>query len=330
MDESRNISRRDAIRLGVGVGVALSVQGPAAFAAAARPATLRAGQASGPLITRPIPSSGERLPIVGMGTARNYEQPSPADMPQLREVIREFPVLGGRVLDTAPAYGRAESVVGDLMAELGNRDQYFIATKVSLGGRGGGGGDGAAAAANASLARSLERLRTDRLDLMQIWNMSQPDVLLPIINEWKAAKKVRYTGITTSSDRQYEGLEEFMRKYQTDFIQVDFAIDNRNAQDRILPLAADRGFGVLINLPFGRGRPFQKVQGKPLPGWAKEIDCVDWSQVFLKYIVSHPAVTCVIPGTEKVEYLRLNLGAARGRLPDAALRKRIEQDFDAL
>src|SRR5581483_6179631 len=263
MDESRNISRRDAIRLGVGVGVALSVQGPAAFAAAARPATLRAGQASGPLITRPIPSSGERLPIVGMGTARNYEQPSPADMPQLREVIREFPVLGGRVLDTAPAYGRAESVVGDLMAELGNRDQYFIATKVSLGGRGGGGGDGAAAAANASLARSLERLRTDRLDLMQIWNMSQPDVLLPIINEWKAAKKVRYTGITTSSDRQYEGLEEFMRKYQTDFIQVDFAIDNRNAQDRILPLAADRGFGVLINLPFGRGRPFQKVQGKP-------------------------------------------------------------------
>jgi aryl-alcohol dehydrogenase-like predicted oxidoreductase len=328
MEDSKGISRREAIRLGVGAGVALAFQRTGAFAAPLAGGGRTVYQ-PGTLITRAIPSSGELLPIVGIGTARNYEQPTPADMPQLREVIREFPLMGGRVLDTAPAYGRAESVVGELMAELGNRDKYFIATKVSLGGRGGGGGGGAPEA-NASLERSLERLRTDRIDLMQIWNMSQPNVLLPIIDEWKAARKVRYTGITTSSDRQYEGLEEFMKSHKVDFIQVDFAIDNRNAQDRILPLAADRGFGVLINLPFGRGRPFQKVQGKPLPGWAKDIDCVDWSQVFLKYIVSHPAVTCVIPGTEKVEYLKLNLGAARGRLPDAALRKRMEQDFDAL
>ncbi|MEA3246352.1 MAG: aldo/keto reductase [Gemmatimonadota bacterium] len=323
------MSRRDAIRLGVGAGIALSLDRTGAFAAPNAASGLSSGAQGGALITRAIPSSGERLPIVGMGTARNYEQPAPADIPPLREVIREFPVMGGRVLDTAPAYGRAESVVGDLMAELGNRDRYFIATKVSLGGRGGGGGGGAPAA-NASLDRSLERLHTDRIDLMQIWNMSQPDVLLPVIDEWKAAKKVRYTGITTSSDRQYEGLEEFMKAHKTDFIQIDFAIDNRNAQERILPLAADRGFAVLINLPYGRGRPFQKVQGKPLPGWAGDIDCVDWSQVFLKYIVGHPAVTCVIPGTEKVEYLKLNLGAAAGRLPDAAMRKRIEQDFDAL
>jgi aryl-alcohol dehydrogenase-like predicted oxidoreductase len=225
------------------------------------------------------------------------------------------------------------------MAELKNRDKYFIATKVSLGGRGGrgarggGGGGGAAGgseAANASLEQSLSRFHTDHIDLMQIWNMSSPDVLLPILDEWKAAKKIRYTGITTSSDQQYEGLETFMTTKKADFIQIDFAIDNRNAQERILPLAADRGMGVLINLPFGRGRPFQKVAGKPLPGWAKDIDCTDWSQVFLKYIVSHPAVTCVIPGTEKVEYLALNLGAAKGRLPDAAMRRRIEQDFDAL
>jgi aryl-alcohol dehydrogenase-like predicted oxidoreductase len=328
MEDSKGISRREAIRRGVGAGVALAFQRTGAFAAPLAGGGPTARQ-PGTLITRAIPSSGELLPIVGIGTARNYEQPTPADMPQLREVIREFPLMGGRVLDTAPAYGRAESVVGELMAELGNRDKYFIATKVSLGGRGGGGGGGAPEA-NASLERSLERLRTDRIDLMQIWNMSQPNVLLPIIDEWKAARKVRYTGITTSSDRQYEELEEFMKSHKVDFIQVDFAIDNRNAQDRILPLAADREFGVLINLPFGRGRPFQKVQGKPLPGWAKDIDCVDWSQVFLKYIVSHPAVTCVIPGTEKVEYLKLNLGAARGRLPDAALRKRMEQDFDAL
>ena len=283
----------------------------------------------GALIQRAIPSSGERVPIVGIGTARNYENPTPEQIAPLRDVIRRFPEMGGRVLDTAPSYGRAETVVGDLMKELGNRDKYFIATKVSLGGRGGGGGQGPEAA-TASLERSLSRFATDRIDLMQIWNMSQPDVLLPLLNEWKAAKKIRYTGVTTSSDGQYGAVESLMTSQKLDFIQIDFAIDNRNAQDRILPLAADRGFAVLVNLPFGRGRPFQKVQGKPLPGWAKDIDCADWSQVFLKYVVSHPAVTCAIPGTEKVEYLQLNLGAARGRLPDAAMRKRIEADFDAM
>jgi aryl-alcohol dehydrogenase-like predicted oxidoreductase len=349
-DAPHPMSRRDALKIGAGAGLALTFAGVDAFGVPVAPAGGRAVPAATPmrqaaLITRPIPSSGERLPIVGMGTARNYEQPAPDQIPPLRDVIREFPVMGGRVLDTAPAYGRAESVVGDLMAELKNRDRFFIATKVSLGGRGGGGRRGggapggggvtaeaanAANAANASLAQSLARLRTDRVDLMQIWNMSQPEVLLPIIDEWKAAGKVRYTGITTSSDRQYEGLETFMKSRKADFIQIDFAIDNRTAQERILPLAADRGMAVLINLPFGRGRPFQKVQGKPLPGWAKDIGCTDWSQVFLKYIVGHPAVTCVIPGTEKVEYLKLNLGAGRGALPDAVLRKRMEADFDAL
>ena len=325
-EQGNGLSRRDALKVGVGAGLALALGGRTASAA---PALSFVPLQAGGLIERAIPSSGERVPIIGMGTARNYEQPTPDDIPPLRDVIRRFPEMGGRVLDTAPSYGRAEVVVGELMAELKNRDKYFIATKVSLGGRGGGGGGGAEAA-TASLERSLARFGTDRLDLMQIWNMSQPDVLLPILDDWKAAGKIRYTGITTSSDRQYRGLETFMTSRKADFIQIDFAIDNRNAQDRILPLAADRGMGVLINLPFGRGRPFQKVQGKPLPGWARDIDCTDWSQVFLKYIVSHPAVTCAIPGTEKVEYLTLNLGAARGRLPDSAMRKRIEQDFDAL
>ncbi|HVZ47723.1 MAG TPA: aldo/keto reductase [Gemmatimonadaceae bacterium] len=347
-DARRRLSRREALKIGAGAGLAITFAGVDAFGVPLAHAGARATSAPTPapapasqtdLLTRPIPSSGERLPIVGMGTARNYEQPAPEQVPALRDVIREFPVMGGRVLDTAPAYGRAESVVGDLMAELKNRDRYFIATKVSLGGRGGGGRRGGGApgamaggadAAKASLDQSLAHLRTDRIDLMQIWNMSQPEVLLPVIDEWKAAGKVRYTGITTSSDRQYEGLEAFMKSRKTDFIQIDFAIDNRTAQERILPLAADRGMAVLINLPFGRGRPFQKVQGKPLPGWAKDMGCTDWSQVFLKYIVGHPAVTCVIPGTEKVEYLKLNLGAARGVLPDAALRRRMEADFDAL
>lgn len=326
MTDDVRFTRRSVLKLGVGAGVALSLNRLPAFAA--EPSCVVPPQVGG-LIQRAIPSSGERLPIVGMGTARNYENPTPEQVPPLRDVIRQFPELGGRVLDTAPSYGRAEVVVGDLMRELGNREKYFIATKVSLGGRGGGGGGGPEAA-TASLDRSLSRFGTDHIDLMQVWNLSQPDVLLPMLDEWKAAKKIRYTGVTTSSDQQYGQLEALMLARKFDFIQLDFAIDNRNVQDRLLPLAAERGIAVLVNLPFGRGRPFQKVQGKPLPGWAMEIDCTDWSQVFLKYVVSHPAVTCAIPGTEKVDYLQLNLGAARGRLPDAALRKRIETDFDAM
>ena len=324
MTDDVRFTRRSVLKLGV--GAALSLNRLPAFAA--EPSFVVPPQAGG-LIQRAIPSSGERLPIVGMGTARNYENPTPEQVPPLRDVIRQFPEMGGRVLDTAPSYGRAEVVVGDLMKELGNRDKYFLATKVSLGGRGGGGGGGPEAA-TASLDRSLSRFGTDHIDLMQVWNLSQPDVLLPMLDEWKAAKKIRYTGVTTSSDQQYGQLEALMQARKFDFIQLDFAIDNRNVEDRLLPLAAERGIAVLVNLPFGRGRPFQKVQGKPLPGWAKEIDCTDWSQVFLKYVVSHPAVTCAIPGTEKVDYLQLNLGAARGRLPDAALRKRIETDFDAM
>jgi aryl-alcohol dehydrogenase-like predicted oxidoreductase len=327
-DTRGRVSRRDVLRLGVAAGALATIDrftGRSVEALAAEPALTRQG---GALITRAIPSSGEKLPLIGMGTARNYEDPTPDQIPPLREVIDQFPKMGGKVMDTAPGYGRAETVVGDLMKELKNREAYFIATKVSLGGRGGGAVD--PSAADASLQRSLDRFGTQVIDLMQIWNLSQPDVLHPKLEEWKAAKKVRYTGITTSSDGQYGNLETILATKKFDFLQIDYAIDNRNAADRILPLALEKGMGVLINLPFGRGRPFQKVAGKPLPGWAKDIDCTDWSQVFLKYIVSHPAVTTAIPGTETVNYLTLNLGAARGRLPDAAMRKRIETDFDAL
>jgi aryl-alcohol dehydrogenase-like predicted oxidoreductase len=327
-DRDKAISRREALKLGVGAGALLALDPFTDSRGATAIAAVPTWQ-GGSLAMRAIPSSGERVPVIGMGTARNYENPTPDQIPPLRDVIRQFPEMGGRVLDTAPSYGRAETVVGDLMAELGNRDKYFIATKVSLGGRGGGPAPGPDAAV-ASLERSLARFHTQALDLMQVWNLSQPATLLPLIDEWKGAKKVRYSGVTTSSDQQYPALEALMNERKFDFIQIDFAIDNRNAQERMLPLAQDKGFAVLINLPFGRGRPFQKVQGKPLPGWARDIDCTDWSQVFLKYIVSHPAVTCVIPGTEKVEYLKLNLDAGRGRMPDAAMRKRIEQDFDAL
>lgn len=331
--ERTPLSRREALKISVGAGLALTLDRLPAFAATAAstaPDTAEAASASqaAPLIQRAIPSSGEKLPIVGIGTARNYENPAPEALPPLREVLRQFPEMGGRVLDTAPAYGRAETVVGDLLAELKNRDRYFLATKVSVGGRRGGGGT--RETATAQMEESLRRLRTDRIDLMQIWNLSSPDLLLPLLDEWKAAKKIRYTGITTSSDGQYEQLETVMKANKFDFIQVDLAIDNRGSQDRLIPLAAERGMGVLINLPFGRSRVFQKVQGKPLPDWAKEIDCTSWAQLFLKYIVGNPVVTCVIPGTEKIEFLVDNLGAARGRLPDVAMRKRIEAYFDAL
>jgi len=324
MSDHRSLSRRDAIRMGVGAGALLTLDRLPAFA-------LEMGAPVAqpkPLIERAIPSTGEKLPVVGIGTARSYEHPAPSEIPVLKEVLRQFPGLGGKLLDTAPAYGDAETIVGDALAELKNRGKYFLATKVSVGGRRGGGGDASAAAAQ--MQKSLERLRTDHIDLMQIWNLSNPALIVPVLDEWKAAKKIRYTGITSSFKGQYPQLEETMKAHTLDFVQVDLAIDNRSAQERIIPLAADRGMGVLINLPFGRTRVFQRVQGKPLPDWASEIDATSWAQIFLKYIVSNPAVTAVIPGTATVPYLIDNNLAARGRLPDAALRKRIETYFDSL
>jgi aryl-alcohol dehydrogenase-like predicted oxidoreductase len=321
MSYDRPLSRRDALKLGLGAGALVGLRGIDAFALP----SAWSGAALLPLIERAIPSTGEKLPVVGIGTARSYEAPSPSEIPVLKEVLRQFPELGGKLLDTAPAYGRAEDVVGDALAELRNRDKYFLATKVSIGR---GGGDAAAAAAQ--MEQSLKRLKTNRIDLMQIWNVSNPAVIVPVLDEWKAAKKIRYTGITSSSKQQYDQLEASMKAHKLDFVQVDLAIDNRSAQDRILPTAADRGMGVLINLPFGRTRVFQKVLDKPLPDWAKDIDATSWAQIFLKYIVSNPAVTAVIPGTATTQFLVDNNLAARGRLPDPALRKRIESYFDQM
>jgi aryl-alcohol dehydrogenase-like predicted oxidoreductase len=314
--DSNGVSRRDAIRAGLGAGLALSLRSLPAFAE-------ELGQGAA-LVTKPIPSSGEQLPVIGIGTARNYETATtPEQRAPLRDVLRRFPELGGKVIDTAPGYGNAEIVVGDLLAELKNRPSYFIATKVST-------RTGDVAAATKQMEDSMRRLRTDRIDLMQIWNMSSPEALLPVLFDWKKAGRIRYVGATTSSERQYPELERVMSSQPLDFIQINYAIDSRAAADRILPLAAERKTAVLINLPFGRSRVFQKVAGKPLPDWASEIDVTSWAQLFLKYLASHPSVTTVIPGTERVDYLTDNMGAARGRMPDAAMRKRIEAFYDAL
>jgi aryl-alcohol dehydrogenase-like predicted oxidoreductase len=319
MAEHRSYSRRDAIKIGVGAGVLLTLDRAPAFALPDAPANLPA------LIERAIPSTGELLPVVGIGTARSYEHPTPAELPVLREVLQRFPELGGKLLDTAPLYGDAEVVVGNALSELKNRDRYFLATKVSVGR---GGGD--RAAVEAQMNASLVRLKTGYVDLMQIWNVSSPGLIAPVLDEWKAAKRIRYTGITTSFKGQYQQLEDTMKAYKLDFVQVDLAIDNRDAQERIIPLAADRGMAVLVNLPFGRTRVFQRVLNQPLPGWAGEFDATTWAQVFLKYIVSNPAVTAVIPGTATMQFLTDNNLAARGRLPDPAMRKRIEAYFDQI
>ena len=303
-------SRRELLKAGIGVGASIFLP----------PGSLLAQTAS--LIQRKIPSTGESLPVIGIGTARRYEAvTTEADRAPLRVVLRQLKEMGGKVIDTAPSYGTAETVVGDLVAELNIRESLFIATK--LGTRG-------LDAGIAQLEQSFRRLRTPRVDLIAVHNLQDTQAQLRTLRQWKQAGRIRYVGITTSFERQHAEFEQTMKAEALDFIQVDYALDNRKADQRILPLAADRGMGVMINLPFGRGRLFKAVQGRSLPPWAGEFDCSSWAQFFLKYIVSHPAVTCAVPGIAKLDYLVDNLGAARGRLPDAAMRRRMESFIDGL
>ena len=303
------LSRRELLKAGIGVGASLSLPSGSVLAQ------------EGAVIQHKIPSSSESVPVVGIGTSRRYQGTTEAERAQLREVLRRFKGLGGKVVDTAPAYGNAETVVGDLVADLGIRDSLFIATKVGAQGR---------EAGIEQMEQSLKRLRTRKIDLIAVHNLWDTQTQLRTLREWKQAGRIRYVGITTSSHRQYQEFEQTMKTEALDFIQVDYAIDNRNAEQRILPLAADRGMAVMINLPFGRGRLFGAVHGQKLPPWARDFDCASWAQFFLKYIASHPAVTCAIPGTATVEHIVDNLGASRGRLPEPAMRRRMESFIDQL
>ncbi len=268
-------------------------------------------------LRKPVPSSGELLPVVGLGTARRYDETSPT----LRETLAHFAGSGGRVVDTAPSYGRAETVIGSIVEEAGLRDRLFLATKVAANGR---------EAGRAQIEESFRRLRTPRIDLVAVHNLRDVDTQLATLRQLKAEGRIRYVGITTSFDSQYQDFERVMQRERLDFIQVDYALDNRGAAERILPLALDRGMASMINLPFGRGRLFGTVQGRPLPEWAADIGCTSWAQLFLKYIVSHEAVVCAIPGTARPEYALDNAAAARGPMPDAAERRRMERFVDAL
>ena len=308
------LSRRDLLKIGAGAS--------AAVALGVRPGFGRGPSVPLDLILRPIPSTGEEIPVVGIGTSRRYDVgASAAERDPLRETLSVFRELGGTLIDTAPSYGNAEIVVGDLVSELGIRDDLFFATKVRKEGQ---------EAGQAEIARSFERLRTDRFDLLQVHNLVDTETQLATLREMKDAGTIRYLGITTSSGRQYAQFADVMRREEMDFIQVNYSLASRDAADVILPLAADRGMAVLVNVPFGRGRLFDAVGERPLPDWAGEFYCESWGQFFLKYIVGHPAVTCVIPGTAKPHYATDNMGAAMGRLPDAAMRAKMEEFFDSL
>ncbi len=313
------LSRREALRISAGLGAGLAL-GPLPFLTGCgetdpTPGAPDATATAGRLITKPIPSSGEELPVIGIGTARRYDVgESEEERAPLREVLRTLPEIGGRVVDTAPSYGRAETVIGDLMAELGNRDQIFLATKV----RQADPGD-----ALAEIEGSFERLRTDRFDLLKIHNLVGWEHKLPVLREMKAEGRIRYLGISTSSAGQYDDLAAIMEEEDLDVIQVDYAIDNRGAEERILPLARERAMAVFTNLPFGRGRVFEAFGDHPIPDWAAEYGIRSWAQFALMFVVSHPAVTVAIPGTATLAYLLDNLGTAEGTLPDEETRQRM-------
>jgi aryl-alcohol dehydrogenase-like predicted oxidoreductase len=305
-----HIGRRAVIKAGMGLGATMLFFDRGLFAQAE------------PLIQKKIPSSGESIPVIGIGTARRYEDvKTDAEKAPLRETLRQFQLLGGKVIDSSPSYGTAEAVVGELVDGLKVRDSLFLATKVSL--RKVGREEGIK-----QIEDSFKKYRTNKIDLIAVHNLRDTGTQLRTLREMKTAGRIRYVGITTSFDNQYGEFEQVMKKESLDFVQVDYALDNRDAGERIIPLAADRGMAVMINLPFGRGRLFKAVEGKRLPEWASEFDCQSWPQFFLKYIVSHPAVTCAVPGMARPEYVVDNLGAARGRLPDAAMRRRMQQFID--
>ncbi len=318
VSHSHTMSRRRAITsaAAAAVGVTLGRALPAAGQ----------GTPARTLITKPIPSTGERLPVIGLGT-NAYSATTPEQMVPLREVLERMPQLGGTLIDTARVYGRSEAVIGEIVESLGNRKSLFLATKTPM--------FGDVSNPDAVLDVSFKALRTDVIDLLQIHMLAGLKELMPAFEKAKAAKRVRYIGISTSEDNQYDGLTAGMRTYPLDFIQVDYSLANRNAAERVLGLAQERRMGVLVNVPFGgRGRGaaamFSKVRDRALPDWAAEFDAATWAQVFLKYVVSHPAVTAAIPGTTQRRNLEDNQGAGRGRLPDAAMRRRIEQYWDAL
>lgn len=316
------ISRRDYLKLCLATGAALGLKPGVSWAA--DPAGAMGKDADTPLalITRAIPASGERLPSVGLGSSATFAEVARSeDVAAVREVLQALVEHGGRVFDTAPSYGASEAVAGRIAAELAITDKLFWATKLNVAGWGGGRAD--AAAARAQLETSFQRLGKPVLDLIQVHNLGDVPTQLGLLKELRAEKRVRYIGVTTTVARQYAELEQILAREPIDFIGIDYAIDNRTMEERILPLAQDRGVGVLVYAPFGRTRLWERVRGQALPAWAAEFDAHSWAQFFLKFVLAHPAVTVATPATSKARHMIDNLGGALGALPDADLRRRM-------
>jgi len=303
------MTRREIIRLGAGAGIAVC----------GGLSPLLAGQE--PMLKTSIPSSGQQVPAVGIGTVRFRGVPGSPEMQRYGETLAVFHSMGGRLLDTSPNYGNSESVLGRLMRDQGIRDEMFVATKVDREER---------EAGKQRMESSFERLGGEQIDLMQVHNLRGTDIQLETMQAWKEQGRFRYIGITTHTSRQYEDFERAMRAHKLDFIQVNYSLADRDADQRILPLALDSGVAVLVNRPFGNGKLFSAVGDRPLPGWAADIDAVSWGQVFLKYVISHPAATIPIPGTTKPHHAADNIAAASGRLPGAELRHEMERFMDSL
>lgn len=304
------MTRREFTRATLATATVSACAGPAAIA--------------GPehLVKKKIPSSGEAIPVIGLGTNRYGVDGSESARAPLREALRRFHQLGGTVIDTAPMYRTSERVLGDLILGLGIRDDLFIATKTDT--------TGGPAENDEQMHNSLEKLESKTVDLMQVHNLLGWRDALPVMREWKKDGRIRYIGITTSRENQYDEFEQVMRSEELDFIQVNYSLEQRKSAERLLPLAADRGIAVMINRAFGGGRLFDTVGDRPLPEWAADFDCTSWAQFLLNYAVSHPAATVAIPGMTKVHHVDDNMAAAHGRLPNAEERTRMEQFFDEL
>jgi len=313
------VNRREWLGLTIGAGAALTLD----------PRLLRALQQQ-PMIMRAIPSSGEEIPIVGLGSSATFSQVARSeDVSALREVLNTMTDNGGTVFDTAPSYGSSEEVAGSLASELGITEKIFWATKVNVA-RGRSGGSADPARAREQIETSFGRLKKPKIDLIQVHNLGDIPTQLGILKEMKQQDRVRYIGVTTTSDGQYGRLDEIMRNEPIDFIGIDYAVDNRGVEETILPLAIERRIAVMVYVPFGRTSLFRRVGDRPLPDWASEFDASSWAQFFIKYIAANPAVTVVTPATSQARHMIDNLGGGRGRLPNAAALQRMREFVDAL
>ena len=276
---------------------------------------------TGMVITRAVPKSGLALPVIGLGTWQVLENPDRASGEDPGEVLRLLAQVSGSVVDTSPMYGRAEEILGRLVAELGLRPSLFLATKVWTEGE---------RAGIAEMQRSFDLIGVETMDLIEVHNLLDWRVHLNTLRAWRDQGRVRHIGVTHYHSGAFDQLEAVLKQEPLDFVQFNYSLVEREAEARLLPLAAERGVAVIVNRPFVQGRMFGKVKGKPLPEWAAEFDCQSWAQFFLKFILGHPAVTCAIPATAKPRHLADNLGAGRGRLPDAQMRARMATFFEAM